>query len=507
MTPALSLTAIWALIFAAQIPMVAIYLLRLARDPLYGWWPSVLLLCGLILVAWQWDRRLNYPSRLLPFVSLIVGIVAALGSAWLQADWLAGLGLCFTAYAFLATHRHRNGTTLTPLSYITWGVLMVPLGGNTWLTNEFALSVERGVANILRLLDVPHINYFGAIRIPGVKYYIDEAVYSYLGWPLFVAVGLLYSAYFRRTWWEAVLNVLSAMLWCYTFHCGLLLTYAVYSLDPQSWGAGWAVCGWASVAWLLFLSTERGLRILLLPISESSADARLVNPFILAWNWCFSKPKRRRVNSDQSGPWSKTALRLALVVLGLTLLSQILQAPRTWAALHNVNNLNLNRPELETFVFKNEWQFDYRHTVHAPPLVLNRQVDVWTVTAPLATTEHILFSQPQPVFDVNLLAATEGWRIEGQELVPARLPDGQPLIYGTVTLRQGRQYVRLLYGWLGVDGRPLQPDAVDAAGYLLISRSELVELCHVNASKNAITLFSRFVVGVQNQIVGSPTAM
>jgi len=368
-------------------------------------------------------------------------------------------------------------------------------------------AVERSIESILNWVQFPYVKFDSAIEILGHRYYYDQAVYSMMSWPVFIAVAMLYSTIWRRTWIEALLNAISAVGWCFVFQCGLLLTCIRFSVEANSWSMWWLAGLWAAYACGLFVSTERGLRILLQPISESSLDSRLVNPFVLAWNWCFATRSLRASGQRLGERWFSRSTSWVLVGgMVLTLVLQLVQAPRALAALSIGSRLLIDAHELQEFVFQKGEEYEYRHTYHSPPLVIDREVDIWTVYAPLSTTEHIICIQPRPVFDLETLIESQGGQMEPIEYVPAKLPNGQHLTYGSIALNRGRQPAHVYYAWLDAKGVPLEPTQNTGSGYLLMSQAEFVKIYSATAKRILVAEFSRFVVGIQNQLVESPTA-
>ncbi len=496
-------SAIWALIFVAQLPMLAVYLLQLLRDPIYGWWPCVVPVLAIGFVWIRWDYRIELPQRPLAVFGLAAGLCAAILAALWHSGWLAAFGLVCTSGSFLVSHHQRDGASLLPIWYLWWSTLKIPRGGNSQLTQQFALSLEQSVKSILRFERVPYVNYTSAIEVPGTRYYFDMAIFSMWSWPLFIAVAMFYSTLLRRSCIEALLNIVLALFWCFAFHCCLFLTCVIVPLAPDSWHVLLAAGVWGVIAFGLFLSSERGMRVLLHPIAESSSEARFVNPFVQAWNWCFSKRNRQEPKWLIGEQWfQRPTLWLVVCIVGLTLLLQSIRAPRALAALSAVRTVQIDSQQLAEFVFSNGEEFEYRHTRHSPPLVLDREVDIWTTYAPLSTTEHILASHQQRVFDVSPLMTTLGWQIDPIEQIPVNLPSGKQLTYGSVAMNNGRQKAHVLYAWLSSDGIPLEPTNESASGFLLISKAELVSANRQMTLKILRAEFSRFVVGVQSQLAG-----
>lgn len=493
--------------------MLAAYGLRLLGNPVYGWWPVLIPLLTLVFVWLRWDMRVEFPRHLMALLALSLGIIAAFLSALLRSDWLAGVGLVSTSGAFLVSHHQRDGKSLAPIWYLWWSILRLPGDGTSQLTLFFAEQVEKSTRSILRFANLPHVEYSSAIEIPGARYYFDQNIYSMLSWPLFIAAAMFYSSLMRRTWIEAALNLLQSLFWCFAFHIALFLSCVLIPLPPNSWQVPCAAALWGIVAFALFLSSERGVRVLLQPISESSSDARLINPLVLAWNWCLTVRTKTTSKWRIAETWFQSpALWVFAVAVCLTLLVQLIQSPRALAAWAAVRPLRVDAHELAEFMFTKGEDFDYRHTRHSPPLVLAREVDIWTSFAPLATTEHILDIHERQVFDLstifsNLGSSTLDVQMDEMEFILIKLPSGQPLTYGKVDIRIGKQPAYLLFAWLSPNGEPLDPSNHLGMGYLLMSKVELVVANQQATKTRARGEFSRFVVGVQNQLIayaGSP---
>lgn len=494
-------SVLWALVFLAQLPLLVLYLLRLQRDPIYGWWPLVALLVVALLVWRRWDGRTELPRRRLPAIGLCLGVLAGLAAGLLGNTWLAGFAFCCISGAWLATHHQHNGIRLSSIAYITWSLLQIPLGGNAALTQFLGISLERSIESLLRLLQVPHVFFSDAVEVIGVTFYFDQAVYSWLSWPLFLTLAMIHSAIWRRTWFEAVFNAFSALFWCFAFRCGLLLICLQLGMPLDSWGAAALsmVCG--ALACGMFLSAERGLRLLLQPISESSLDSRFANPYVIAWNYCFSPPAPRKAKRrpEQQRLRGSTAW---IVLAGVTVTGalQLVSIPRAWATISSAGDLALDRNALQAFVFQKQEDYEHRCAYHTTLLASHRKVDIWSVYAPLSTTEHILDLGPQPVFELQSHLALGGWEVDSAAQVPAKLPDGQQLIYGDIAMHQGRQQAHVYYAWLGDHGSPLPIAPNAGSGYLIICKVELVEAYAAATKRTAVAEFSRFVVGVQTQL-------
>ncbi len=504
MKSVLPISVLWALVFLAQLPMTAVYGLRLMANPIYGWWPCLIPLAVLAFVWWRWDYKLEFPRHLLAILGLALGLTAALLSAYFLSDWLACLGLVCTTGSFLVSHHQRDGQSLLSIWFLSWSLLRIPGNGTSQITQLLAGLLDESTRSILRFAQIPHVDYSTAIEVPGARFYLDQNVYSMLSWPLFVAVAMFYSTLMRRTCIEAVLNLFLALFWCFAFHCALTASFVMIPLVQNSWQAWCAASFWGFASFALFLSSERGLRVVLQPISESTSDARLVNPFVLAWNWCLSERTKGASKWRIGEKWfQRPAMWVVVVAVGLTLLLQLIQSPRALAAWAAVNPIRIDTHTLAEFMFSKGEDFDYRRTRHSPPLVLDREVDVWTYYAPLMTTEHIFDVHERRVFDLSSLIPTLGWQMEKIEYVPIKLLSGEPLTYGSLNMHNGKQRAHVLFAWLSRTGRPLDPSNQSESGYLLMSKVELVTAHQFIAKKQARGAFSFFVHGVRNQLTKS----
>ena len=503
MKPAISKPLLWAVVLAAQLPMLSVYLLRLAQDPIYGFLPGCLLLVTGLLIGLNWDRRWELPRRPVPLLGAAVGLLAGLLAAIAGYDWLAGFGFWCTAGAWLATHHQADGQRLLPVWYVLWGLLRLPLGANASLTHSLASEVKHGLESLLRLQQIPHVSFDAAIEVLAGRLYVDQFVYSILGWPLFVAVAMLHSALWCRPWLVAAMNVPSAIVWCFVFHLGWMWATLRFSLLQESGPPSWLGVLWGVGAYALFVSAERGIRVLLWPISDSSLDARLINPFVRGWNSIVVQGSRRGKSWRLAEHWLSPRASWGLVSgMVLMLLLQLWQAPRAVAEVA-LTNAGLEPGSLQEFVFQKAQLYDYRRSYFNPPLIAGRATDVWTVYAPLVTSEHAIDVHLRPVTQILQSAEAGGWEVEAEELVPTTLPDGQALTYGSAGLKHGRRVAHVYYAWLGADGTPIDPAAADSRGYLLVSWADLVPIHAAAARRDLLTEFSRLVVAARNQLRAS----
>lgn len=490
----------WLALLLAQLPVLWIYLTQLGHNPIYGWLPLLCILAAVILFALRWNRQLELPQSVLALFVVACGVVAAGLAAVTGHAWLGIVGLLATSWAFLASQRDGRQQSLLSIWLLTWPLVRLPAGGNDALTQLLNTQLTDAIEGILRLREVPHVTYPNAIGIPGTRLYFDQLVYSPLSWPAFVSVAMLCSAIWRREWYIAALNVLAALFWCFAFQTCVLLASIRFAIPTDSVSFKLVLQVGGVIAFLLFLSTERGVRCLLRPITEGLSDARLVNPFVLAWNWCFATRKKRAARDTRM--WGNpVTLRASLVALFFLFVLQLFQVPSVLRASGTLSRPVFDAAAVQKQVFQDNSVVDYRHTNRSAPLVIGQEAEVWTEYSPISMTEHVWLSNKQRPFDAKRLFEMDGWQLVDSKSESIQLANGQVLNIGDASFSREPRHAQTYFAWLSEDGRPLNVDDAQANGYLLMSAARLSKSCSELSKRSMRATFLKFVDAVQTQLV------
>lgn len=490
----------WLALLLAQVPVLWIYLSQLVRNPIYGWLPLLCLLAAVVLFALRWNRRLELPLRVVALVVVAGGVATAGLAAITGHAWLAIVGFLATTWGFFVSQRGAGEQSLLSIWFLTWPLVRLPSGSNDALTQRLNNQLTGAIEAILRLWEVPHVTYPNSIAVSGTRLYFDQFVYSPVSWPAFLSVAMLYSAIMRREWYIAAFNLISAFFWCFAFQTLVLLTSIHLQISTESIAFKFLLLAGGLIAFLLFVSTERGVRGLLRPITEGLSDARLVNPFVYAWNWCFT-PRKKRSNS---GPplWDNRATLPASLALILSVFAlQLFQLPSVLRASEMPTRPVLDAAVVQKQVFPDSAVVDYRHTNRSAPLVIGQEAEVWTEYSPISMTEHVWLSQKQRPFNAIRFFEVAGWQVDQANVEAIQRPDGLVLNIGDASFSKDRRHAQTFFVWLSDQGQPLSLDEAQEKGYLIMSAARFSKSCSELSKRYMKATFLKFVDAVQAQLV------
>ncbi len=456
----------WCLVLLAQIPLLVYYFRYLTVLEIYGWIPLIVMATVVLLVAIRWDRKLSMPLRW-PGVSLVgLGLVAAVIAA-VEYGWFAIIGLVLTTAGFLAAHHDRQGRSLLTIAPPLIALIRPPLGSSETILQWFAEQVNSFSCQIMRLLEIPYLQYGPAIAIPGSRIYVDDQIQTLWSWPAFMAAALIYGACRRRGWAEALLNALSAVFWCFVFHCGFVVSvaYARNAWDVNLMEGAYLLGTqliWLLATALLFLSAERGFRCVLFPIEDGADDSRQANPLVVWWNALLDRSRSER-SSEEASTSSKRASRLiagaigAVAVLGLaTICVQAAQVPRVASAItKDVVDIQW-QPAAKMFdgIWGQQNAGDHRVVNSHFRSQWGTHADVWTYYLPGRTTEVVVTLAPARWRELAAVYAGSGWTVaEQRQTLTAESDAGEPCTMVEVTLRRGEEYGKLIYSATRPDGK------------------------------------------------------
>ncbi len=499
-------TILWSAIFLAQLPVLAIYVIQLSRNPIYGWIPLLCLLAAGLLFAVRWNRQPELPASRLALLGIMLGLVAASLAALSSRPWLGIVGFIFTAGSFFMRQRNRAGESLFPIWFVLWPLIILPFGGNETLTQWLHLELFQAVEGLLRLGEVLHIAYSNSIAVNDVRLYFDQLVYSSTSWPAFVASAMLYSAIMQRKWFVAVLNYVSSVYWCFAYQCCVALISLLYGISVDTGMFLLLSIAVALAAFLLFVSTERGIRGLLSPITEGLSDARLINPFVVAWNWCFANRKRHSRKSSSTSFWNlKTTLLATSIVVGMVIIAQLSQIPNVLRALQSPGQVRIDESKIQNTAFEKTSIVDYRHSYRSIPMVDGVEADIWTEITPILTAEHVVLSQLSHAFDATDIFVGNGWQLVESASEELKLADEQVLSVRFSSLSKADSDTQLYSVWLTQAGKPIASDSSGEIGRLVMSAALAPKSCGALSKSSLKSTFERLLADVQSQLASSAT--
>ncbi len=498
------IAAFWIVLFACQLPMLVQYSTRLAVDPIYRWLPAVFALAAVAIFIWRWNRSFEQPKTLLLVGCTALGLIVAIVAALFARNWLSVVAFEISAFSFLATHRDRDGRWLASISYALVPLIRLPLGINDRLTRGIADSVAQAVDNILRLAEIPHITYPSSLAVVDGRLYFEQVSYSLFNWPTFVGIAMIYTAIWRRTLVVAIFNAISATFWCYVFQSCVILAEAYFAFPSSLWLRMAIYLATGAIIFLLFISSERGIRGLLMPIQETTNDSKLINPFVLAWNWCFAVSKassRRASEASAKQAVPRSAWNAIAIILTFTLVVECLRIPSVLTAVRSVPRLNVDVESIRTSLVSEAKVVDYRHAYRSHRVASYTDADIWTLYAPLYATEFLMTCRPQPSYNLAPILLEDGWEVVEPADRSANSAATTPLKYLSQTFRRGRQSLQVYSTWLApaaLDSELQQSSA--RVGYLVTSQSQFSGEPHAALKEQLAAEFVKFAGEVQKRL-------
>lgn len=467
--PAKLAIPVWGGTFLIQTPMLVDYFSQLVRYPSYTWLPTVLAAVAVALFLWTWDWQLRVPNAAAPLGLTIFGLTLSLGAAVFDFRWLAILGLLFSVAGFLVAQRERAGGRSGSLLFVlpvVLGLVRPPMGGFEWFQSSMSEWITGTACNVLRLVHLPHVQQQAAISLPGMRYYPEMMVHSSLGWPLFVALAMIHSAVFRRSWAIVLFNWCSACAVCFLFHCGVVLSIAYgrsrEAVGQENWPLLYVL--WGLAAWLTFLSAERGMRGAIAPIADGTEDARQSNPLVVGWNRLFSPSG---LVQSQGAELSVSRWKLALVVLGLVGIgSLVAQAARLREQITAEDPgvvAKIWRPDaaMVPSVWMDSEVVDFHHVQSLIRSEWGNHADVWIQYLPERTTELVVAGKSRRWRKLPALYLAKGWDEASPVELVKNAADGKTA-FSTATFVRENQHLVLYFAGIGEDGRGIPARASES---------------------------------------------
>jgi hypothetical protein len=447
--------SLWGGLFLAQIPMLLLYFRRLMHDPKMAWLPLAAVGAMVALCAVRWNKRMELPQSAIAWGLLLFGVFGALGASFFGIEGLAILGFIATSSACLLSHRDGQGRSLYSNSYVLWPLVRLPWGFHETFFAWLCDWVMLGLQSALRLKELPHIALTHTLVLDDRRIYIDSYLQTWLSWPAFVFLALFYSALLRRNWLVAIGNAVSSILWFVVFY---ILVIGYYTREPSDLHPIFVYSSAFGLIGLLFLATERGLRVLTMPIGEETSTTGQVNPIVYGWNLCFRERKVASVHRSPSiVPW-RVVVSWALIVLLFCV--QMWQAAQLYA-MHTkpVERLVFDATVIEDEVFPEEVAVDYRRFDSALAAVPDCQVHCWTAYNGTSVQTYGVAACPGHQLDMLTVFRQQGWSVASEvKRLQITASDGQVFILNTARLDKFSQQGELVFGWIDRQGRAFVPE-------------------------------------------------
>lgn len=246
---------------------------------------------GIFLIL-RGSRRLPIPNAFAAFGCLAGLAIASVGLLF-TLHWLTSFGAVASAFAILGMQLNKPGDDY--LTSLAWFLVPASLCvAQQELNPEFTTlgAVSGHGHSVLNWFQIPHDLDMRTIRTTKGTEELPDIDSLLFSWPLAAFCGVLYSVILKRDWAVTGCNLFSGIVWWYLCLLGWLTTLASlrHSGNETASGVILGALGFAAV--LLFLSTERGIRGILAPVTDATGDRREANPLIFWWN---------RMSVDNSG--------------------------------------------------------------------------------------------------------------------------------------------------------------------------------------------------------------
>ena len=300
---------LWIVALAGPLPIVMspIYtdLQQIQAMPVYLFsiliWLVALLALG-VLVFSRWNRVTRFPDTVLSRLLFAAGIACYLVSVFSSSVSIAIAGWTLLSGAWLSTHMDSmgSGSTVNSSKDSTNGGLMsywpavgmllqVPdfLEARVFLTYKQLLAAV--VGSFLDVLRIPFRNDKLTFELAHHTLSIDDTLANSPSIVCVMFISCVIVAWLRRPLVLLPVYLSIAVFWTFGSH---LVQLAVIAIARQRFGIDFSTV-WPSIALTfatlvvaagLFLSSDRLLRILFMPVPLEDSPRGALNPIVSVWN-------------------------------------------------------------------------------------------------------------------------------------------------------------------------------------------------------------------------------
>ena len=253
----------------------------------------VALLTFVAMVFSRWNRVTSFPGTWASRILFVGGIACYLLSAMVGSVWIAIVGWTLHCGAWLATHAGSRDNDYRKL-LIHWPTLCMLLQLPNLLETKLVLAYKHLLSVVttscFEVLGVPFRNDNLVFEFAQTTLSVDEVLVNSqtIAWMLFVSCVIV--AWLRRPLALLPAYLTIALFWTLGTH---LVQLAVIGFARQRYQLEFST-GWLTVllntttlvmAVGLFLSSDRLLRILFMPVPLEESSRGPLNPINRGWNW------------------------------------------------------------------------------------------------------------------------------------------------------------------------------------------------------------------------------
>ncbi len=282
----------WGGLVVLALPQLYAYFMWLWGMEHYRFFPfAIVAMIGLALA--RWDHHLGGPRSIFAWGLIAVALAAIIGANRLQSPWLAMLGAILISFAFLASHRGPNDSSLVAAVLPIVVLLRMPLGYDQILVLNLQSITTRISSVLLDFVSVPHALQGNVIQLASRELFVAEACSGIQSVFTLLFVALLLVAFNRRRLSLLPLYLVVAIVLAVI---GNVLRVSIIAASDY-WSDFDLASGWPheilgyltlSIALVCLLSFDHLIVTFLHEAPALSGDASF-NPIILGWNRVFGE--------------------------------------------------------------------------------------------------------------------------------------------------------------------------------------------------------------------------
>lgn len=284
-------TWFWAALLVVCLPLTIPYLIGMWSFQHYQYFPFVFLVVG-YLVWTRSDRVLRAPAGWWGWTTVIVGIALLCFSAFLVAEWFAGLAFVLLAGTCVASMRGTEDRSMLHAALPLIMLVQWPIGLDNWLVNQLQRVTTNLSSVALDLLGVPHAIDGNIVQLVSGELFVAEACSGVQSVFTLAFIACVIVALNRRRLWLTPLYLVIAVLLALA---GNTLRVTAVAL-AQHWfgqdlskGFSHDLLGYATlgIATAFLLSFDQLIITLLHPAHVGGSDA-MSSPLVRVWNFLVS---------------------------------------------------------------------------------------------------------------------------------------------------------------------------------------------------------------------------